>query len=92
MFLASIPSWLSTSNRIVGGSQATNPIPWQVLIQASSFDGHFCGGTILNETTILSARSCFLIELTGAQVVAGLLDLNQASSTSAQVIYSLATR
>ena len=54
---AKIPSWMKTSqsmnSRIVGGENATTPIPWQVHVDRG------CGGTILDETTILSAAHCF---------------------------------
>ena len=39
------------SNRIVGGSVAPSMIPWQVYIWG-------CGGTILDECTILTAAHC----------------------------------
>ena len=42
--------------RIVGGDDAPSPIPWQVRVQLGDF---LCGGTILDETTILSAANCF---------------------------------
>ena len=42
---------------IVGGQQAPSPIPWQVSVQIGGF--HFCGGTILDTYTILSAAHCF---------------------------------
>ena len=52
----------TTDNRIkpaeiVGGQIAPSPIPWQVSV----LDGgsHFCGGTILDTYTILSAAHCF---------------------------------
>ena len=42
---------------IVGGNITLSPIPWQVSVQ---FEGsHFCGGTILDTYTILSAAHCF---------------------------------
>ena len=40
--------------RIVNGQNAPEPIPWQVSIQ----EPHNCGGTILDEKTILTARHC----------------------------------
>ena len=46
-----------TRNRIVGGDEALSPIPWQVHIHISN--GFTCGGTILDEETILSAAHCF---------------------------------
>ena len=43
-------------SRIFNGEIAPEPIPWQVLIwMASNFQ---CGGTILDEKTILTARHC----------------------------------
>ena len=43
--------------KIVGGKDATLPIPWQVSVQNNS--DHFCGATILDKMTLLSAASCF---------------------------------
>ena len=48
---------LDDADRIVGGADAPTPIPWQVSIR--SWGGHFCGGTILDSKTILSAGHCF---------------------------------
>ena len=42
---------------IVGGEDASLPIPWQVSVQNKS--DHFCGATILDKMTLLSAASCF---------------------------------
>ena len=42
---------------IVGGKDAPSPIPWQVSVQSN--DVHFCGATILDKKTLLSAASCF---------------------------------
>ena len=53
--LASIPDFMT--NKIVGGQTAPRPIPWQVSIR--SHGSHFCGGTILDATTVLSAGHCF---------------------------------
>ena len=44
----------SPGSKIVGGEYAPTPIPWQVHVR-----GPPCGGTILDETTILSAAHCF---------------------------------
>jgi len=43
--------------RVANGTDASQPIPWQVSIRRNSF--HICGGTILNENTVLSAANCF---------------------------------
>ena len=42
---------------IVGGKDAPSPIPWQVSVQSNNV--HFCGATILDKMTLLSAASCF---------------------------------
>ena len=42
--------------KIVGGVSAVSPIPWQVSVFIGTW---ICGGTILDEITILSAASCF---------------------------------
>ena len=52
---------MTTANRfmpakIVGGQIAPSPIPWQVSVQSEG--SHFCGGTILDAFTILSAAHC----------------------------------
>ena len=74
----------SLTDRIVGGQRAPGPIPWQVSIQKRFGGGQFapfCGGTILDEVTVLSAAHCFADEwgypnsITYMHVVAGALDL-----------------
>ena len=53
---ALVPQFM-INNRIVGGQPAESMIPWQVSIRTNGF--HFCGGTILDSKTILSAAHCF---------------------------------
>merc|ERR1711892_1165789 len=54
---ANMPSFMTNVDRIVGGEDAPSPIPWQVSIRTGSF--HFCGATILDDSTLLSAAHCF---------------------------------
>ena len=42
--------------KIVNGQGAPFPIPWQVALKRNSFTS--CGGTILDHSTILTARHC----------------------------------
>ena len=64
---AKIPSWMKNAlnAKIIGGQSAPSPIPWQVYLQISfnslGQSGR-CGGTILDEETILSAAHCFIIQ------------------------------
>ena len=44
------------SGKIVGGEDALSPIPWQVLIKRPV---GYCGATILDSKTLLSAGHCF---------------------------------
>merc|ERR1712106_144020 len=73
---AKVPSWMksafSSTDRIVGGANAGSTIPWQVSLRNSaSGDDHFCGGTILDANTVLSAAHCFHNGHQGVVVVAG---------------------
>merc|ERR1711962_215312 len=73
---AKVPSWMksafSSTDRIVGGANAGSAIPWQVSLRNSaSGSTHFCGGTILDANTILSAAHCFHNGHQGVVVVAG---------------------
>ena len=61
-FSATMPSYMTNSARfnpaeIVGGQDAPSPIQWQVSVQSGNF--HFCGATILDESTLLCAAHCF---------------------------------
>ena len=53
----------ATLERIISGEDVVNHIPWQVSIQAYkarlNIWENICGGTILNQYTILSAAHCF---------------------------------
>lgn len=48
------------SDKIVGGVAAAAPIPYQVSVRSGTHGGgHFCGGSILDASTILCAAHCF---------------------------------
>merc|ERR1719219_3181406 len=49
-------------DRIIKGVKAPSPIPWQAHMREGSPTGgfsFFCGGTILDATTILTAAHCY---------------------------------
>ena len=55
-----LPSFMTAADRIFAGQDAPSPIPWQVSLQNPSYSGtHWCGGSILDHKTILSAAHCF---------------------------------
>ena len=71
-----------TYDRIAGGKTALSPIPWQVSVRAgTSGSAHWCGGTILDENTIMSSASCFnkCHNMDGFFVMAGATDKNSSS-------------
>ena len=57
-------------NRIAGGKDAPFPIPWQVHVYVDGVP--ICGGTILDETTILSAAQCFRFGYLNSTINAGI--------------------
>jgi len=67
--------------RIIGGGDATpNTYPWMVSIQSKSDSEHFCGGSLIDESYVLTAAHC--IEDASAeeiQAVVSEFDLKQAS-------------
>jgi len=65
---ATVPSWMKTAmsavtglERIINGQKAPEPIPWQAHMRQGSQQAFtfFCGGTILDSTTILTAAHCY---------------------------------
>ena len=49
---------MDLNNRIIGGRTTDKPIPWQVQIRKYRNSKVYCGGTIINRYTILSAAHC----------------------------------
>merc|ERR1712088_435214 len=81
---AAIPNFM----KIVGGEDADAPIPWQGSLQKNG--GHFCGGTILDEYTVLSAAHCFTNDglywsNVGLKVVTGTVNSHSASAQKISV-------
>ena len=78
-----VPSFFDQTNatqKIVGGKKVPSMIPWQVSIRQITLVGefHYCGGTILDEKTILSAAHCQIKK--GDKILAGHVDLNVGKS------------
>merc|ERR1719361_914324 len=67
---AAMPDFMKNADRIVGGEAAPSMIPWQVAMLSGSFQ--FCGGTILDSCTILTAAHCGIN--TGHSIRAGSLN------------------
>merc|ERR1712179_833416 len=74
-----------TGDRIVGGVAAADPIPWQVAIRQGNWQ--FCGGSILDETTIMCAAHCFEKDqsMSGYNVRAGVKDKNDNSGRTIEI-------
>ena len=84
-FAASVPSWM-TGDRIVGGQDASSAIPWQVSIRSgTSGNNHFCGGTILDSKTILSAAHCFSNGISNQYVMAGAVSRTDTSGQTIKI-------
>ena len=89
---ARIPQWMKpTQTRIVGGDIAPGPIPWQVHVHFLARPGYrcdgtcTCGGTILNENTILSAAHCFYPLETAEYIQAGITEVRSSKGQKIDV-------
>ena len=53
---------MNEENKIIGGQTAEAIIPWQVSVRLNGETGahHYCGGVVLDEKTVLSAKHCFV--------------------------------
>jgi trypsin len=70
---------LVDKDKIVGGEEATpHEFPWQVSLRRKSDNFHFCGGSVLNENTVISAAHCTVIWDSPDQVVVVAGEHNQA--------------
>lgn len=77
-----------STDRIVGGQDAAAPIPWQVSVRQCQSGGcHFCGGTILDATTVMSAAHCFSNgqSMSGYYVMAGAVNRNDNSGQTIEI-------
>ena len=78
-----MPNFMQKSLRIVGGQNAPSMIPWQVAIFKDT--NFICGGTILDECTILTAASCNIIWLfSGYFIRAGSTDKISGGQVNSQ--------
>merc|ERR1711971_426568 len=94
---AQIPSWMKAAieqksglGRIIQGQTAPEPIPWQAhMRQGSPWSfSYFCGGTILDAKTILTAAHCYYGKDLNAGnffIAAGAVHLQDASAQTAFV-------
>jgi len=52
----------AAGQRIVGGEEAVpHEFPWQVSLRRASDNFHFCGGSVLDEMTVITAAHCTVI-------------------------------
>ncbi|MEO1337739.1 MAG: serine protease [Myxococcota bacterium] len=80
------------SSEIVGGTNTNiSQVPWQVSVQWRSSGSHFCGGSILSPTWILTAAHCVDNKTAGAiRVEAGatrLTDNGQVQNVSRIIVH-----
>jgi len=79
-------------DKIVGGQAADKgEYPWQVSMQRSSWSGsyHFCGGSIIDERTVVTAAHCIEgVSASSLQVVAGDHRLKSSEGTEQTVSVS----
>ena len=58
--LADIPEWMSPQlpwrPRVGRGKKASKPLPWQVRLRLDGRD--WCGGTIVDHKTVITAAHC----------------------------------
>ena len=79
------------STRIVNGKTAPSPIPWQVHLRQGSPTagfGYFCGGTIIDAKTILTAAHCYHgknLAATDYFITAGVVHVQDGAGQSAFV-------
>ena len=56
---AALPNFMSITDRIIDGQEAPSPIPWQISLQYRGITGsHFCGGSVVDSKTIVTAAHC----------------------------------
>eukprot|EP00094_Tigriopus_californicus_P008044 TCALIF_07744-PA protein Name:"Similar to Trypsin-1 (Astacus astacus)" AED:0.20 eAED:0.20 QI:0/0.8/0.83/0.83/1/1/6/45/247 len=84
-----LPQFRGTvDEKIVGGDEVEpNSIPFQVSLQQKMFGNfHFCGGSVIDATHVLTAAHCCQgLDVSDTQVVAGEHDLSQTSGDEQEV-------
>ena len=99
------PAGDKDADRIIGGTNAAGVVPWQVSLRnvQSGLDNnmkpftmstHFCGGTILDAKTILSAAHCFPKrseeKTKGRQIMAGSVQVEDTTTSQVKILTFLA--
>ncbi|XP_057658715.1 trypsin-3-like isoform X2 [Diorhabda carinulata] len=81
IIVLNLPYFTSAENlKIIGGNETTiEKHPWMVSIQFLS--NHLCGGSIINEDTIITAAHCFDEISSGLTIVSGFTDLSEAEAS-----------
>ena len=77
---------IPTQTRIINGYAATDYIPWQISLQEDFYSiliwTHVCGGTVLDEMTILTAAHCYYPNCYKhkCRIVVGIYDLEDSAA------------
>ena len=76
-----------TSSRIIGGQVAESPIPWHAGVYLNN--AFYCGATIIDEKTVLTAQRCVIgfvgeiqeiLDKTKFEIVAGVVGLRDGTA------------
>jgi transmembrane serine protease 3 len=71
----------SLQQEIVGGVEAVpHQFPWMVSLQIGT--SHYCGGSILNSTTVITAAHCVYEDPSDLRIVAGAHNLLQLGASA----------
>ncbi len=82
--VADEPSLGESTQEIVGGTATqVTTVPWQVSLQDAN--GHFCGGTIVTPTWIVTAAHC-VADGAPTKIVAGISRLSQSATGQTRAV------